>query len=60
MNESPPKITLSTQEYADLCARPLSAFGLDDDLIVMVKDSLYWCDSPRHYLAWSQYAAHLP
>lgn len=44
MIEAPPKITLSEQEYADLCRQALSAFGVDKDLIVMVKDSLYWCD----------------
>ena len=44
MNEAPQKTTLSTQDYADLCRQAFSAFGVDGDSIVMVKDSLLWCD----------------
>jgi LDH2 family malate/lactate/ureidoglycolate dehydrogenase len=45
MNEAPQKITLSGNEYASLCRQALSAYGVEDDLITMVIDSLYWCDT---------------
>ena len=44
MSEANQKTVLTEQAYLDLCREALSPFGVADDLVSMVTQSLYWCD----------------